>query len=205
MSLTTYAGLQASVAALLTRTDTATYVADWITLAEARIGRELRVDQMLARSTASLSSEFMAVPTDFLAAKSMRLTSGTKALLQFMTTEQLTLAQETPGCTPVKAYARIGGQFWFYPAPTSGVAVELIYWAAIPALSNANTSNWLLLSAPDAYLRATMMEAALFYEDDTLLGNYAQLFTDSIGAIKAAAVRDGMASNLNTSPSSFTV
>ena len=201
MSLSTYAGLKTAIAGWLTRTDTDTYVADWITLAEARIGRELRVDQILARSASTLTAEFMAVPTNFLAPKSMRLTAGTKRLLQYLTTEQMAVWQSRLGLGAVQAYSRIGSQFWFYPAPTASDAVELIYYAAIPALSLTNATNWLLTSHPDAYLRATLLEAALFYEDNELVGTYSKLFSDSIGAISDAAKRDAFASNINPTAS----
>lgn len=205
MSLTTYAGLQAAIGPLIGRTDTSAYVADWIALAEARIGRELRVDQMLARETATLSAEFGTVPTDFLAPKIMRLTTGCKALLRYLTVDQMATLQQTVTDGPVSAYARLRNEFWFYPPPSGADQAELIYYAAIPALSATNATNWLLTSHPDVYLRASMLEAALFYEDADLAQAYSPLFSDAIGAVKDAAKRDAFAASITMSPSGMVV
>jgi hypothetical protein len=205
MTLATYAGLQASIGPLIGRADTGTYVADWIALAEARIGRELRVDQMLARETATLSAEFGTVPTDFLAPKVMRLTTGCKSLLRYLTVDQMATLQQAQASGPVQAYARLRNEFWFYPPPSGSDQAELIYYAAIPALSSTNATNWLLTSHPDVYLRATMLEAALFYEDDALAQVYSPLFSDAISEVQGAAKRDALASSLSMSPSGLVV
>jgi hypothetical protein len=205
MSLTTYAGLQAAIASWFGRSDTATLAPDFIALAEARIGRELRVDQMLKRETATITGEFGTVPTDFLAPLSMRLTTGCKPLLRFLTSTQMAALQQTGVGGPVQAYSRINGEFWFYPVPGGADQAELIYYAAIPALSSANPSNWLLASHPDVYLRGAMLEAALFYEDDDLIPTYSQLFEDAIGAVMDANRRDAQASNLSMTPSGMVV
>jgi len=201
VTVSTYAGLQALVASTIGRSDTAASVADWIALAEARIGRELPVDRMLARETATLTGEFGTVPTDFLAPLVMRLTTGTKQRLRYLTMSQMAELQEAGGDGPVQAYARIGSEFWFYPVPSGSDTAELIYYAAIPALSDSTTTNWLLTSHPDVYFRATMLEAGLFYEEQTLIQTYSPLFSDAIQAVQIASRRDAMASDMEMSPS----
>lgn len=207
MSLSTYSDLIAHIPDLLTRTDATTaLIEDWIQLAEARVGRELRVDQMLSRATATLAAEFGTVPTDFAAPRSMRLSGGSRRLLQYLTIEQMTDLQTQDGGGETSAYTRVGGEFWFHPPPgPDDDGVELIYYAKIPALTAAAPTNWLLTAYPDLYVRGTMVEAALYFEDDTLLSTYSQLFADSIRAIAAAAKRDAMAANMNPSPSGFVV
>jgi hypothetical protein len=208
MALASYDDLTALLPDLLTRTDATTALMEgWITLAEARIGRELRVDQMLTRATATLNAEFGTVPTDFAAPKSMRLSSGSKRLLQYLTIEQMTeLQTATDGGGDTIAYTRVGGEFWFFPPPgAADDGVELIYYAKIPPLTSADPTNWLMTAYPDLYIRGTMVEAALYYEDQELLGTYSQLFTDSIRAIEAASQRDAMAANINPTPSAFPV
>lgn len=207
MAISTYTDLIAHIPALLERQDATTaLMEDWIQLAEARVGRELRVDQMLTRATATLNAEFGTVPTDFAAPRSMRLSGGTRRLLQYLTIEQMTDLQTRTDSGETTAYTRVGGEFWFHPPPAADDdGVELIYYAKIPALTSGAPTNWLLTEFPDLYVRGTMIEAALYFEDQELLGVYSQLFSESILAIKAAAKRDALAANMNPSPSGFVV
>jgi len=41
------------------------------------------------------------------------------------------------------------------PPPGSDISIEMIYYGRVAALSDANTSNWLLVKAPDVYLSNT--------------------------------------------------
>jgi len=66
MALSTYTELKASVADWLNRTDLTTIIPDFIALAEAQIERTLRTRQMIVRTTASIDTEYSAVPADFL-------------------------------------------------------------------------------------------------------------------------------------------
>lgn len=205
MTVVTYAGLQSFIAATVARTDTATNVVDWITLCEARIGRVLRVDQMLKRDTATITGAFGTLPTDFLAPLIMRLTTGTLSLLNFRTATQMADFMSMKRTGAVSDYGRIGTQFWFDPPPGGTDQAELIYYAAIPALSTINTTNWLLTAFPDVYVRGTMLEAGLFYEDDELVEAYTALFSEAIGAVKDAAKRDAVAANLKMNASGAVV
>jgi hypothetical protein len=67
MSLGTYAQLQTAMGTVAIRSDMATYAPDCIALCEARLNRELRVRRMIARATATISSEYSTVPSDFIA------------------------------------------------------------------------------------------------------------------------------------------
>lgn len=198
MALTTYAGLIAAVPAWLTRSDaTETKIIDWIALAEARIGRELRINTMLTRTTASISSEYSAVPTDFLQALSFRLADSPYTRIAYITPEAMSQMHEdrVSGDTPCY-YTQIGGEFWFSPVPNAAVDAELIYYARLPALTTTNTTNWMLTSHPDAYLRGTLLEASIYYEDDENIAKYESLFGQSLTAIAMGANRDMTAGNL---------
>lgn len=210
MSLSTYAGLIARIGDDLERDDTAALAPDWIVLAEARFNRELRVHQMLKRGTATLNAEFGTQPLDFAGPMSMRLTSGSKRLLQFKTPEQMAnyVAQRPSGETD--SYGIVGDEFWFSPVPVlnadlTGENVELIYYGKIPPLSPTNTTNWLLTAYPDVYLRGALVEAALYYRDPDRLSTQQALFTDAVQRVEAAAKKDMLSANLNPSPSGFVV
>ena len=75
MAFTTYTELKSTVADYLARTDLTTQIPDFITLAEVRLKRDLRIRQMLkvATATMTVSDSTVALPSDFLAIREIHL------------------------------------------------------------------------------------------------------------------------------------
>jgi len=61
--------------------------------------------------------------------------------------------------------------------------VMMIYRASIPALSDSNTSNWLLEEAPDAYLYGTLMQTAPWLREDERVAMWGSLYTQAIQSV----------------------
>ena len=66
--------------------------------------------------------------------------------------------------TPV-FFAREGGSLIFGPYPTDGLTVKGLYYKRLPALSDSNTTNWLIENAPDLLRYAALTEAAVHTRD----------------------------------------
>lgn len=58
MALDTFAGLKATIADYLNRDDLTSVIPSFITIAEAKFNRKLRVRQMVKRATATLDTAF---------------------------------------------------------------------------------------------------------------------------------------------------
>lgn len=208
MALTSYSTLITAVGDWLERADTDALVPDWIALTEAHMNRRLRVGRMITRTASfSVDAEFESVPTDFLAPRSARLTSGDKNLLKFFTPEQMAEYKEFNGDTggDLFAYAVVGTEFEFAPVPTSTYTVALSYYAKIPALTVSNTSNWVLASSPDAYLHGCLMFAGSYYQDAGLRDEHATLFNAALERIEAGDRSSAFAANITTTPSQYAV
>ncbi len=52
------------------------------------------------------------------------------------------------------------------PTPVAAYAFELVYYARLQPLSAENESNWMTLNIPQALLAASLLEAALWMQDD---------------------------------------
>lgn len=194
MAIRTFAGLVASLSGWSTRSDVDDdLAADFIALCESRIGRALRHNSMLTRSTASADAEFIAAPADFLAPYSMRLSGSPYTQLDFLTLDQMSGQKVEQRSGTMETYTLLGSEFWFDPAPSEATTVELIYYAAIPALSASNTTNWLLTAHPDVYLKGSLLELALYFEDDESAAKFSAGFEDAIGQITQANRRDLLA------------
>lgn len=178
MALDTYANLQTAIATWLNRADLTASIPDFITLAEAQINRRLLRDgpvrRMMARSDATITTEFAAVPTDFLGAKDIYLTETYVQQLKFLLPDAL-LAKKTGQMTLTGCplwFSVVGGEFQFYPAPDTtntppdSFPAELTYWQKIPSLSVTTTTNWLLANHPDCYLYGALLQSAPYLRDD---------------------------------------
>lgn len=203
MSFATYSALQTSIASWLEREDLTATIPDFISLAEARMNRDLRVNRMLTRATATISDGFSAVPTDFLAPRSMR--DSDNKLLAFVTPEQMATIKEANTSGALTYYALVGTEFEYAPVPTDGEVVSLTYYAKIPALTDANTSNWVLASHADAYLRGALLEAALYLRNSVEAAEQKGLFDEALESIRRADRHSSFAANITPAPGITTV
>jgi len=175
MGLSSYSDLKASVARRLGRsgdTDLEAEADDYIDLAEARFQRELRLRSMEQRSTATLSSAYLDLPTDFLELRNIQLNSDPVRALECVSPELIDRNYPQTTTAEPEVYAIIGSTVQFAPSPDQDYTVEIDYWQKITALSDANTTNFLLTNAPDVYLWATMAEAAQATGDSSLWQEY---------------------------------
>lgn len=185
MALTTYAELKTSVGDWLNRSDLTTAIPDFISLAEAQIERNLRTRQMIVRSTASLTTEYSAVPDDFLEAKTFKLDTNPPTPLQFETIDSMDNLSVVYTSSGKPAYfSVVGNQFRFIPTPDTEYTGELTYYAKLSKLSSTNTSNWLLTAAPDIYLYGALMQAAPYLQDDARITVWAALYKNGIEELK---------------------
>ena len=182
MALTTYSELKSSIADWLNRDDLTSVIPDFISLAEAQIERKLPTQKMVKRSSATLDTPFSALPSDFLAAKSLVLTATAPVQpLVFLSEDELDAKKyiyRTTG-TP-KYFALIGNQIEVLPPPDTGYAAELTYVATLAKLSDSNTSNWVLTRHPDVYLYGSLLQASPYLRDDERMAVWASQYQSAI-------------------------
>jgi hypothetical protein len=196
MALDTFAGLKATIADYLNRDDLTSVIPSFITIAEAKFNRKLRTRQMIKRANAQIETAFFAYPSDWLQAKEFQLNTNPIVRLQFVTEaygDELKANRYVSIGQPAY-YTITGTQLEFIPTPDSTYSAELTYYAKIPALSDSNTSNWLLAYAPDLYLYGALMEAAPYLKDDERLPVWSQMYISSLGDIEIADQRASVSS-----------
>lgn len=184
MALDTYANLKTAIVRFLrNRTDLTPDVPDFITLAEAQMNRRLRNWRATGRSDATLpsGSAFFAQPADFGGPITMQHTTGDKKPIGFVENEKAPEIQARytdPG--PPEFYTVVGEQLQFIPVPDADYPVEMTYWRSIPALSDSNTTNWVLSKHPDAYLYGALLQSAPFLMNDERIPTWGTLFTAAL-------------------------
>ena len=188
MALTTYTELKASIADWLNRSDLTSAIDDFISLSESQIERQLRTRQMIVRATATIDTEYGAVPGDFLETKSLKLNTNPVTSMQFETMDSLDSLSNTTYISPGKPlyFTIVGGQIRVLPIPDGSYTAELTYYAKLTKLSSTNATNWLLTQAPDVYLYGSLLQAAPYLQDDARIQVWSSLYQAGIEQLQIA-------------------
>lgn len=190
MSITTYSELQTAVATWLHRNDLTAVIPDFITLAEAKFNRLLRVRDMEDAISGTITSGAVALPADFAELKSLYADTSPPVSLQPKSLEWIRNQAEL-ATTPLH-YAFDQGSLVFWP---SSGDVAGTYYARIPALSASNTTNWLLTKWPDLYLFGALEQSAPYLKADQRLpvwqSKVVELLTSINADSKAAEISGG--------------
>lgn len=200
MSITDFDSLQTAVVEYLAREGDTTLVAripTFIQLFEAKMNRTLFVPQMEKRSTTSVDTlsaepEFVTLPTDFQTMRTIRLSGvAGKPRLQFMTPTQLESYRYSINNIPGRPayFSIVGNEIELAKTPNEDYELEMIYRANIGPLSDSNTSNWLLLLAPDLYLYGTLMESAPYMKEDARISTWGAGYSMALDDLNALGSR----------------
>ena len=164
MALTNYTTLKASIANWLNRSDLTDEIADdFIVLTEADFNSKLRVRKMVTQATVTVNAETASLPTDFLQVRDFYILSGsTKYPLRYMTPSQMDQTKGTSTTGIPQAYTILGDTFRFMPKPDATYTGYVNYYKKFTALSDSNTTNFILTNHPAIYLYGSLFHAANF-------------------------------------------
>jgi hypothetical protein len=143
---------------------------------------------MIVRATASIDTEYSAVPADFLETKSIKLNTNPVTALQFESIDALDSMKGTMYLANGKPlyFGIVGGQIRVLPVPDSTYTAELTYYAKLTKLSSTVATNWLLAQAPDVYLYGALMQAAPYLKDDERITIWATMYTRGLEELQVA-------------------
>jgi hypothetical protein len=189
MALSTYTELKAALATALHRSDLTAPIVDFITLAEDRLNKRLRLRGMEVRATSSVSTEYVALPTGFLAMRNLQINSTPRVSLEYASPEWLDANYPNTGRTgKPKFYTLIGGEIQLAPVPDATYTLEMDYFKKLDLATDA--TNWVLTNAPRVYYYGALLEAATFLDDQTNAGVWAKLLEEAIKDLELADNKD---------------
>lgn len=196
MSITSYSTLKSSIADWLLRDDLTSVIPTFISLSEAQINRDIRDHRMVKRATADVDTKYFLKPSDWVETIRFQLNTSPIANLLFVTPDQASEEQinYTASGKP-KFFTNVGTQIEVVPTPDAIYAGELMYYSKVPALSDSNTDNWLLLAAPDIYLYGSLLQAAPYLNDDTRIPVWQGLYRQGVEALKIQDERSRVGSS----------
>ena len=168
MALTTYSGLKTALANWLNRTDLTDEIADdFIKLAESDFNAKLRIRQMEQIDSITIDSETETVPTGFIGVRSFYiLASSTKYVLEYITPHNMFEIKAGSTTARPRVYTIESDDevetLRFGPSPDTSYTGYLSYYKSFGALSDSNTTNYILTNHPGIYLYGSLYHAANF-------------------------------------------
>ena len=147
--------------------------------------------KMEARSSGQqdANDEYMQIPPDWVETIRLHLTGTGTSVVNLISRDAMAdkrAGAEDASGTPI-AYTHADSQFQFYPTPSSETNFELLYYQKLPALSDTNSDNWLLLEAPDVYLYGALLHSAPYLAEDQRVAVWAQLYSAAVMQLNEAS------------------
>lgn len=155
--------------------------------AEAEFNRTLRTPEMENRVVLSITDELTQLPSDFLELRFIFQEGSPDSPLKSMSPAGMLASYRGVSGTP-EAYAIEGNNLRLGPVGTA--TLELVYYRPVPALSDAQVTNWLLAKHPDLYVAGVMYHLARRERDSDGMAQAAQEVASLTDAIRNAAQRN---------------
>jgi hypothetical protein len=196
MALSTFTELKDAIADWLDRSDLTARIPDFITLAEARINREIRIRPMEVRSTMTTTAgnQYFNLPGGYIQMRNIQLNTNPTTPLEYITPEMLDRLYGSSTTGKPRAYTLIGDEIQLAPIPDSAYTLEMAFYEKFTALGDGTsgtvTNNWLTANAPDILLYGALMEAEPFIKNDERIPVWLQAFRDSVAKLQKADQRD---------------
>ena len=191
MAINTFTTLKTAIADFLNRDDLTSAIENFIVLAESQMNRDLRHWKMEKRSSGQQSAgdEYSQVPADWMETIRFHVTDNGTSSLDLMSRKAMedkrAGAEDATG-TP-RYYTHADGQFQLYPTPSADTNTELLYYSKLESLSSSNSSNWLLLEAPDAYLYGALLHSAPYLGEDERIAVWAQMYSAAVSQLNTTS------------------
>jgi hypothetical protein len=185
MSLSNYSDLKTTVANYLGRSDLTAQIPTFISLAEIRLARQLRLRQMLkvVSSTTTAGDGTVGLPSDFLSVRDFYVDVSPRQPLSYLSPSAFTRdARPHESGKPI-FYTQRGLEFELAPQPDTAYVVVLLYYSKPTALSDTNPSNVFMANCPDALLYGALLEAEPYLMNDARLATWTQLYSSAITSL----------------------
>ena len=196
MALGTFTELKDAIADWLDRSDLTTRIPDFITLAEARLNRDLRIRPMEVRSSMETTSgqRYFNLPGGYIQMRNIQINTNPITPLEYITPEMLDRLYGSNSTGKPRAYTLIGDEIQLAPIPDSDYTLEMAFYEKFTPLGDGTagtvTSNWLTTNAPDVLLYGALLEAEPFIKNDERIGLWLNAYNGAVRKIQDADARD---------------
>jgi len=187
MAIGTFAELKTAAANWLDRSDLTDRIPEFISLAEARFNRVLRIRDMETVSTAISTTggtREYSLPTGFVQMKEFHLTTDPITPLAYITPEMMSRMWAGSTTGKPEVFTIIADNVRLGPSPDAVYTTSMLYYKTFTALSTDNTTSEMLTNNPDVYLYGTLLEAEPFIMNDERVPLWLAAFEKAVGDIQ---------------------
>lgn len=187
MALSNYSELKQSIINWSHRNDMDLLIDDFISLAESDMFKTtsaheaLELREMETTSTATVSSDALALPDGFLSMRSFRITGDTGYDLLPKSAEAL----YHRGSTGRPRYFAITSQIEFDVSPDQNYACEMVYYKQPTGLSSSNATNAVLTNHPEIYLYGSLWALFTHADDEAQAVKYYMRYSEALNGANA--------------------
>jgi hypothetical protein len=183
MSITNYTELKASVTTWMSRGDVARQAADYISLAEAALNRELPAVETDVTLTGVVDSRRIDISAQ----------SCVEPIALFVAESGLNEVQLVPFVDGTFHYRVTSGYPRVWAMDGAAIDFDCPLDQAYPfrfrlrqrfALSDAAPTNWLLTNHPDVYLAATIVWGGVFIQDDPATARWVSILNSALPSVR---------------------
>lgn len=188
MALTTYSELKTSVANYLGRSDLTSQIPDFITLAEIRLNRSVRIRQMLktATSATTAADPTVGLPSDFLEMRDLHISGNPRTPISYMSPSAFTRDARADEAGKPVFYTLRANEIELAPNPDTAYTLQMLYYAKPTALSDSVSSNTYLANCPDALLYGALLEAEPYLMNDARLQVWSSLYNNAVASLNTS-------------------
>ena len=149
-------------------------MAIFITMAEARMNRTLKVSEQTHRvyTKTMAGKEFYTLPLEYNGMRVVHFNTAevdgkdsATIQLYFVTPEQLVDMQESAYEEQNYYYTVLNNQLQLHRPLPNGGTIEMVFYRKVSPLSKYNPENWMSIDNPDIYLSGIAAEIELFVKN----------------------------------------
>ena len=185
MALSTYSDLQTAIANYLARTDLTSQIPNFISLAEVRLSRDLRIRQMSKVATTSTTNgdSTVELPADFNMIRDIHLNTNPISTLVYQTPSIFYRNAKPSTIGQPRFYTILSEEIQLSPVPDGEYEIQMLYYSNPAPLSNTNTSNVFMTACPDLLLYASLAEAEPYLMNDPRLATWQALYDRGVASL----------------------
>ena len=173
----------------LHNSDLASYIPDFIRIAESNIKQDVRYFDMVTRTSFSLSAEYTTLSTTltrYIEMIRIQISTDPKVNLEFASPDSIDNDYATQYSGKPRVYTIVGDEIQIKPVPDSTYTSEAIYYSYYAQFSADADTNNLLVNHPDVYLFGALAAAESFSVNDPRIGIWKTQYNEIVQKINSA-------------------
>jgi len=195
MAIDTFDKLKTAVAEWMDRDDLTSRIPDFISLAEDRINRHIRIRSMERRSQMDTvqTQEYYGLPSGYIQMRHFSVQTTPIRDLEYLTPERFETevgSRWAGGTGRPRFYTIVGDEIRLGPKPDGVYTLEMVFYKKFDHLSDTTVSNKLLEDNSDVLLYGALLEAGPFIRDPEYSKMWGIYFQQALEAIGTADSKD---------------